>query len=122
MVMNLWNRIHFCCKHRHEQPIPFKVMEGTSAFYACPKYMRQDEEHPDGHTEDEPACPNRVSFTDAEKIVSMLSDEVQESLLNGEMTDFTGLKYKYKYYDVEVLKYNDDRIELAVLNNRAIHQ
>ena len=90
--------------------------EESSLFYACPKYMLADDRHPDGHERYEPACPNRLRYPDAEKIVSMLSDAVEESLAGDDFCDFTGYRFDLRKIAVEVLRYSDGDIRLGILN------
>ena len=119
MIKNIWSDISFYCINGHEHPVKFVRREGESPFYACPKYMRKDEKHPDGHEADELACPNRLSFNDSASIVEKFASIVEESLLSGEVADFSGFKFKYKLYDVKVLFYSDKAIKIGVLNRRA---
>ena len=80
MLSNFWKGLTFYCINGHEHPIEMIYKEGGTLFFACPKYMLVDDEHPDGHERYESACPNRLSYPDAEKIVSMMADAVQNSL------------------------------------------
>ncbi len=121
MIKNFWNGLELYCMHRHDEPVRMTVREGSSHFYACPKYMRMDAEHPDGHADGEPACNNRLSFADATKLVETFAAAVEESYASGEMTDFTNFRFHYKHLEARVLYYDDDRIKLGVINNRAIH-
>ena len=38
MIKKFWEYIHFYCLN-HEEPIPMTIMEGDTAFFACPHYM-----------------------------------------------------------------------------------
>ena len=69
---------------------------------------------------DEAACANRLSFSDAEKIVSMLSDAVQDSLCRDDLCDFTGYRFRLRQIAVTVLKYSDGDIRLGILNRGAV--
>ena len=93
MLSNFWKGLSFYCINGHEQPVKMVYQEGSSVFLACPKYMLADSRHPDGHERSEAACPNRLSYSDAERIVSMLSDTVQETLAQD---DFCGLNVGYE--------------------------
>ena len=94
MLSNIWKGLSFYCMNGHERPVQMTFKEGSSLFYACPKYMPADSQHPDGHECYEAACANRLSFSDAEKIVSMLSDAVQDSLCRDDLCDFTGYRFR----------------------------
>lgn len=122
MITNVWSNISFYCNNGHEEPVKFVKREGESPFYACPRYMRRDEKHPDGHEMDEPACPNRVSFNDAASIVEKFAAVVEESILSGEITDFSNFKFNYKMYQVTILSYDDDEVQIGIINRRAIEQ
>lgn len=116
MLSNIWKGLSFYCMNGHERPVLMSFKEGSSLFYACPKYMPADSQHPDGHARHEAACANRLSFSDAEKIVSMLSDAVMESLSGDDLCDFTGYRFRLKQIAVTVLKYSDGDIRLGILN------
>lgn len=116
MLSNFWKGLTFYCINGHEHPIKMIYREGNSLFFACPRYMLVDEEHPEGHERYEAACPNRLSYPDAEKIVSMMADAVQNSLAGDDFCDFTGYRFKLRQISVEVLRYSDDDIRLGILN------
>ena len=116
MLSNFWKGLSFYCINGHEQPVKMVYQEGSSVFLACPKYMLADSRHPDGHERSEAACPNRLSYSDAERIVRMLSDTVQETLAQDDFCDFTGYRFKMRQITVEVLSYADGDIRLGILN------
>ena len=120
MLSNIWKGLSFYCMNGHERPVQMTFKEGNSLFYACPKYMPADRQHPDGHVSHEAACANRLSFSDAEKIVSMLSDAVQDSLCRDDLCDFTGYRFRLRQIAVEVLRYSDGDIRLGILNRGAV--
>ncbi len=120
MIPNFWKHIHFFCTNRHDTPVAMIVANGNSPFYACPKYMRLDTAHPNGHTPDERACPNRISFVDAQRIVECFSEQITEDLANMEVVDYTGYEFTFKRHRVKVLKYKDDDIRLCILNQEAL--
>lgn len=120
MLSNFWKGLSFYCINGHEHPIQMVCKEGNSLFYACPKYMPADSQHPDGYERSEAACSNRLSCSDAKKIVSMLADAVQESLSQDDLCDFTGYRFKLRQVSVEVLSYNDGEIRLGILNRGTV--
>ena len=120
MLSNIWKGLSFYCMNGHERPVLMSFKEGSSLFYACPKYMPADSQHPDGHARHEAACANRLSFSDAERIVSMLSDAVMESLSGDDLCDFTGYRFRLRQIAVTVLKYSDGDIRLGILNRGAV--
>ncbi len=120
MVANLWKKIKWVCANRHEQPIPFVLMQGTSAFYACPRYMRKDAQHPLGHDVDERACPNRISLYEEPQIVEVLNKIIEEDLMSGAIVDYTNLVFHYKHIEAKVLKYSDSEITISLLNKKAV--
>lgn len=118
MLKNLWSQIELQCLKHH---VPMYVYEGTGTpFYACPKYMKKDEKHPDGHEENERGCANRISFDDYRHLVEKISADLEKALLNNEMPDLTGNKYHWKSVDAEITKYTDKKIILSVLNKKEI--
>ena len=74
IVKNIWDGLEFYCMN-HDEPVKMVEKRGVSTFYACPRFMLADDEHPDGHQKFEPMCKNNLSFAQAEKIVSMLADK-----------------------------------------------
>ena len=116
MLSNFWKGLTFYYINGHEHPIEMIYKEGGTLFFACPKYMLVDDEHPDGHERYESACPNRLSYPDAEKIVSMMADAVHNSLAGDDFCDFTGYRFKLRQISVEVLRYSDGDIRLGILN------
>ena len=124
MLTNVWKNIRFYCLN-HDGPIELTVREGNAgAFYSCVKYMRKDAEHPDGHEDDERSCTNRLSFTTAVNIVEKLAKMIEESLSNGEFTDFTGMQIRYKGIIVRVLEYSFDRgiSGIGILNTNQVQE
>lgn len=120
MITNVWSNINFYCMNGHEEPVKFVRRDGESPFYACPRYMKRDERNPDGHEADVPACPNRLSFSDAASIVEKFASVVEESILSGEITDFSNFKFDYNMIKVRVLSYDDDEVRIGIINRKAI--
>ena len=122
MIKGFWKKTHFYCIHGHDEPIPMVVMEGSSPFYACPKYMRQDEKHPDGYIDGERACANRISFTRAMSVMERFMKIVEEDDAAGVICDYTGMKFSFDGIDIRILKYDPKKeIRVGVINRRAIH-
>ena len=120
MIKHLWEQITFYCIHGHEEPVPMKVMSGTTQFYACPRYMLKDEEHPDGHESGEPGCANRISFALALKIVDRFGKIVEDDTEAGDIVDYTNMRFSLSGVDVQVLKYTPTDVRLGVLNRKAL--
>lgn len=122
MIENFWNNIEMYCGNNHKEKIKFTTREGKDTFYACPHFMLKDDKHPDGHEKDEPQCYNRVAFADALGIVEKLSNKIEKDLSNNIKDDYTGYKYKYKFYMVEVLSYKEKgfQIKLAITNTKIL--
>lgn len=117
MIKNLWKNTHFYCGHRHKEPVEMYFKDGVagnSMFYACPKY------YPENREEGERACSNRLNFVDAEGIINKLSDIIEEKEMSGEIFDFTNLKFRYKAIDVKVLSYSPSKVELEIVNKKAL--
>lgn len=119
MIQNFWNNISFYCINGHEEPVPMVVMEGSSAFYACPKYMLKDEKHPDGHEPDERACPNRISFIRANTIVEKFMKRVEADNTDNMFMDYTNMEFKYDGITVRILKYSPTDVRIGIINKRA---
>ena len=125
MILNFWDNdnIKFYCINNHQKPVKMTIMNGqTGQFFACPKYMLKDDNHPDGHDADERACSYRLSFMDAEQIVVALSKEVEDDLMNGIMGDYTGTIIHVKQIDAKVLDYSDSKIKIGIVNRRTVKE
>ena len=118
MLKNLWSRIELHCMTHH---VPMYVYSGAATpFYACPKYMKKDEEHPDGHDENERGCANRASFDDVMHLVEKFGKQIAEDESQGNVVDYTGLKLKWKTVDAVITKYSADKIIMEIKNRREI--
>lgn len=121
MIKNFWNNVKFYCIHEHPKPVLLVPMEGESTFYACPKYMLQDEAHPDGHLPDERQCANRISFTRAQSVIDRFMKIVEEDTASGDLMDYTNMKFSFDGIDVKILKYSPDDTRIGIVNRRALH-
>ena len=116
MIKNIWNKVTFFCMN-HEEPLPFyEYRTEKETFYACHKYMKKDEDHPDGHEENEPACFNRLSFTTAADIVSRFASIMEEDSLMGTQADYKGMRFIVKNIEVKVLRYTPSEIRFGIIN------
>lgn len=129
-LINFWENydIEFYCTNDHDEPVPMVIMKGVSQFYACPKYMKMDEQHPDGYGIDEVMCMNRFSLINAEEIVLAFSKIVENDIMNNTECDYTGhvfdvkktgtnLKVTVLYYESFPRgDYEKPRLHLGVLN------
>ena len=122
MITNFWRDVQFFCLN-HEKPVPMVVMTGQSDFYACPKYMLKDDEHPDGHENGEKMCMNRLSFTRAKSVVDAMMKVVEKDMASGIIAaDYKGYTFTVAGIDVKVLKYSlNEGIKFGILNRRAIN-
>lgn len=115
MIKNLWKMTHFYCSHRHEIPIEMSYNEGPhSLFYSCPKY------YPDKREPGERACSNRLNFVDAENILNILSNMIEEDERNDKFCDYTNKEFDYKTIHIKVLRYETGRVDLEILNRKAL--
>lgn len=122
MITGFGKDVSFFCMN-HPKPVPFVVMEGNTPFYACPRYMRKDDEHPDGHEPDEKMCMNRLSFHSAQSVLDKMMHIVEKDVKEGVIAaDYKGLTFSVDGVDVTVLKYSlDEGIKFGIINRRAIH-
>lgn len=67
---------------------------------------------------------SRLNFDDAQDIVTKFSSEIEESLLSGDITDYTNYVFKHKYYVIKVLKFSLEKMEIdfGIINNRALSE
>ena len=121
MITNIWQKITFYCLN-HDEPIPMVVQQGESAFYACPQYFLFSDEHPDGHMPGDRACHNRISFRDAEGVVSALTAQIEADMDDDIFADYTGLRVTYRHIQATVIKYGSRSIKIGVINRMAVHQ
>lgn len=120
MIKNLWEKIELLCMN-HEEPVPMYVYTGAmTPFYACPKYMLKDEDHPDGHEPYESGCANRASFDDIRHLVELLGKEIEKEESDCSYFDFTGTKLHWKTINAVVLDYSPQSIKLGIMNTRDI--
>lgn len=120
MISNIGNKFSFYCLN-HDEPIKMIIKEGNNQFYACPKYMLQDEKHPDGYVGGfETACSNRLSFDDAGDIIMKFSSIMTESLMNGEFADWDNFEFDVKRIHCKILHYGNNHIDVGVINNRTV--
>ena len=125
MVKNISRNTSFYCMNGHEKPVLMKERERTDDnkdnFLACPKYMRKDEAHPDGFSEDEHGCTNRISLSTAGDIIVEFNKIVQDDLMSGIIADYEGMLFVFKnQIEVTVLKQKGDELHLGILNRKAV--
>lgn len=122
MLTNLWNRIElWCISDRHDEPVKLKLMEASPPFYACPKYMLKDEQHPDGHSGDERMCSNVLSLKEAEDTVMEFLNIVEDDIANGITGDYTNFTFTKGFVKAKVIKYSySGKIRIGVENRRTL--
>lgn len=124
MVKNATGKATFYCMN-HAEPIEMIMRERTDDnhdnFFACPKYMRKDEKHPDGFEDGETGCKNTLSFAIAADILFMFNQMIQADMENTVMSDYEGCKFTFKnQVEVTVLKDTDKELRFGILNLKAI--
>lgn len=120
MIRNLWENISFYCMNGHDEPVKLVFQQGETPFYACPRYFLFDNDHPEGHLQGEAACHNRISFRDAEKIVSQLSSLIEEDTEDGCVADYKNCRFTVGHIRAVVLKYTAKEIRIGVVNRLAV--
>ncbi len=116
MIKNRWKNTEFYCMN-HKKPVRFQEYTAShTPFYACPKYFLKDENHPDGHDEDEKQCLNRISTTLAWSIIEQISAMVEDAHKNSELIDFKNCCFPFKGYDVTILELNEysNRVKIGI--------
>lgn len=118
MYKNLWNKTKFMCSYRHK-PSELTIHEGAngaSPFYSCPHYYKENRD-PD----EDRACPMRLTFIDAEKILDEFSKIMNEDLKNNIVKDYEGTTFVFnKKINVKVVKDNNEELVLDILNKKAL--
>lgn len=90
-------------------------------FYACPRYMKKDENHPNGHEEGEKSCTNRLSIEEARHIMEKLDELADEAAANHEFPDFTNLVIKRKNgVTAKIIKYTPEETLISIKNTRKV--
>lgn len=113
MIKNIWQNITFYCGHNHSKPVKMELQEGpSSVFYACPKYK------PENREPGERACGNRMNLINAQKLVEHYSQKLEEFGLEG--GNLTNYEWDYKTIHAKVLKQNDHKINIEILDKKAI--
>ena len=122
MLTNLWKNVElWCISDRHEEPVELKLMEASPPFYACPKYMMKDAEHPDGHDKGEHMCNNVLSLKEAEDTVMEFLKIMEDDLLNGTTGDYTNFTFTKGFVRARVIEYSySGRIKIGVENRRTL--
>lgn len=124
MIKNLTQNIRFFCINDHEEPVLMTERERTDDnhdnFFACPKYMRKDEKHPDGFDKNETGCTNRLSFSDAGDIVVAFNKIVDDDIASFLFRDYTNYSFTLRNISVVVLSYSSEFIKFGVLNRKAV--
>lgn len=120
MSRDFWKKITFYCINEHPEPVEFAIQYGDSPFYACPRYFEMDNEHPDGHLYGQKACHNRLSFRDAEAIVSALAKRIESDMGDDCIADYTNYSFMCGHIRATVLDYRSDRIKIGIINRLAV--
>lgn len=124
MVKNISENAQFYCINEHEEPVLMKERDRNDDmhdnFFACSKYMRKDERHPDGYDVGEHGCANRLSLADAGDIISKFNQIVEADLNENVICDYTGYTFMHKGIKVRILKYGNGNLKFGILNRKAI--
>ena len=119
MIKNLCDLIEIYCGHNHAEKIPMYMKDGAGmgkdSFYACPKY------YPENRTPDERACNNNLTITDYLKMVNYIDKKLTEAELKDEKLNLTNVKFNIGQVKYHVLKHTEQKIQIAILNKRAIN-
>lgn len=117
-VKNIWSKISIYCLN-HETPLKMDVLQNTEAmrdaFYACENYATIPESQ---RKKGDKYCYNRIGLTDYQGIIYEFMSLMDKE---GPVADLTNMGFKYpkkggSRYEVKVLKYTEDEINLGVLN------
>lgn len=118
MHKNIWKQTKFMCAYRHK-PSEMTIHEGingSSPFYSCPHYYAENRADDENR-----ACPMRLNFYDADKILDEFSKIINKDLSEDVVMDYTGKTFKYKQIDVTVSKYKEnEELEFTILNKKAL--
>ncbi len=116
-VKNIWSKISVYCMN-HEVPLLMDVVQNTESlkdvFYACENYAKIPESQ---RKKGDKYCYNRVGATDYQGIIEAFLKIMDEN----PVSDLTNMGFKYPLkggsrYEIRVLKYTEDDIQLGILN------
>lgn len=111
MIKNIWAVTKVYCDN-HSNPLLMQFKTGPhSLFYACPEH--------DNKYKGKIACPNRISIDDLEALLEVLSQKIETEEADGGTINLTGWKFRHKYINCRVIRYEPNDIHLAITNGRA---
>ena len=115
MIKNLWSKTTVICgNHKTDFPKMSLKTGQQSMFYSCPKY------YPENRNKEERACRNHVSCDDFEKILDILSKEMDNQMQFGTIPNLTNYTFKFKTIDVVVTEHTADKLIIKIFNKKAL--
>ena len=130
MISNLWNSVRLVCgchpdskgpvyMQPHDSPTSKASisMYGNSLnmFYSCPKY------YPDNREPGEHACRNHISLKEFEKMLEVISKELEAGDDLTGSVQLVGLTWKSKSgIEYKVVRQTEKHIDVMCINRRAL--
>ena len=122
MIKNFWDKIHIYCGCHDGEMVEMQASKGNmQTFCVCPRCVKADGEHPDGHGEYERACRNTLGTVAATDIVDKIVSLKEKARREGEVVDLTNCMFTVRGVMVRVLKDGTRNIRLSVVN-KAVYQ
>ena len=127
-ITGSWENVHlYCGCHRKPKTLPDGTLSSeevlvemelkngpSSVFYSCPHY------YPQHRFPGEKACYNRLNLSDCEKMLSHIADVVIDADEKGIVADVTNMEWKVKGVEFKVLRADEGRTDVRVINNPAL--
>ena len=121
MITGIWSKVRLVCCNNHAEPQEMYVRSNQDnkrqiedVFYACPKY------NPMNREKGEEPCLNRISVSEFEKMLNMLSNIIIDAEDAGREIHLQNYKFETKTAYYAVLNETGDNIVISVLNKRVM--
>lgn len=115
LLKGSWDWVTLVCGNHEDDTHIMAIKQGPfSMFYSCPAY------YPDGRTDGEPPCVNRLNLVDFEHMLSHLADMQLKSETEAHIIDLNNYEWDHNGAHFKVLSYNENSIVIRVLNKKAL--
>lgn len=121
MISGIWGKTKLVCCNGHDAPQEMYIRQSVDSkrnfedvFYACPKY------NPENREPGEHVCMNRISISEFEKMLGVISDIIVESERNDEIINLTNYRFETKVAKYRVVSHKPHEIVVEALNKKAI--
>lgn len=115
MITGLWKNVRLVCGNpaHSTNEIMFLKQTPEDVFYACPKY------DPENRSPDEKPCMNRISVGEAEKMLDVLAEKIQEEESENGSFFAKNFRFETRIGKYKVLQCTESVLTVKALNRRA---